>query len=39
MADIIGISQAALSDRVKDGWSDDELLETKGYRRKRANSL
>jgi hypothetical protein len=33
-SDIIGISQASFRDRVDAGWSDDELLKPKGYRRK-----
>ena len=33
-AEAIGISYATLRDRVTAGWSDDELLMPKGYRRK-----
>lgn len=33
-AEIIGINQATLRDRVNAGWKEDEILKPKGYRRK-----
>lgn len=34
-ADEIGISYATLRDRIETGWTDEELLMPKGYRRKK----
>lgn len=36
---VIGVSYATLSDRIEEGWSDNELLMPKGYRRKKKMAI
>jgi hypothetical protein len=35
LADIVGVSYATMKERISNGWDDKELLNPKGYRRKK----